>query len=85
MKNPNMKWVKPKAGLSVPNPDTGKHLPEAGERVVYGSFWMRRLKYGEITVSDKKPVEKQESSVTMTPAKKSGSRTTKESPKNQGN
>lgn len=40
--------LKPREGLIVPNPATGKALAAAGERVTLSPYWRRRLAAGEV-------------------------------------
>lgn len=40
--------LKPREGLLVPNPASGKYLAAAGERVELSPYWRRRLAAGEV-------------------------------------
>lgn len=54
--------IKPAKGSSVLNPKTGAPLKEKGERVIWGSYWDRRLAEGSIVLvkgSLKDAIEKQ--------------------------
>jgi hypothetical protein len=42
-------FVKPKAGLSVPDPTRNDLLPAEGREVVEGIYWYRRLEEGDVT------------------------------------
>lgn len=49
-------FVKPKDGLSVRCPVKGEALPNSGAEVPDNTFWMRRLRDGDVTlVENKKP------------------------------
>ena len=53
---PITKFVRPyPKTLKVPNPDTGTHLLEEGELVVWSSYWQRRADSKEIKVADEAP------------------------------
>lgn len=42
-------FLKPKAGLIVPNPDNkSKPLLQAGQDVTYSDYWRRRIKDGDV-------------------------------------
>ena len=43
-------FVKPKKGLKILRPDTRTVLSEVGEHVPKTSFWLRRLKQGDVSV-----------------------------------
>ena len=47
--------VKPAAGLTVRDPNTGHALPAAGQRVPHNTYWRRRLAAGDVTRVTKKP------------------------------
>lgn len=40
--------LKPREGLLVPNPATGKYLAADGERLELSPYWRRRLAAGEV-------------------------------------
>lgn len=40
--------VKPKAGGQVPDPDKGGFLPPDGRHVELTSYWLRRLRDGDV-------------------------------------
>jgi hypothetical protein len=42
--------VKPAAGLIVRDPETAAPLPPEGKAVPRVSFWLRRLRDGDVTV-----------------------------------
>lgn len=44
--------VRPLNGYKIRNPQTMKHLSEAGERVKKSSYWLRRKKEGSIEIID---------------------------------
>lgn len=46
--------VKPRGGLRVPNPETGRPLPDAGMPVADSSYWRRRHAEGAVEIG---PVE----------------------------
>jgi hypothetical protein len=55
--------LRPRKGLAVPNPRTGKSLRAEGERVELSAYWRRRLRDGEVEagsarVEDHTSVEK---------------------------
>lgn len=55
--------IKPAEGASVLNPKTGQPLKEKGERVIWGSYWDRRLAEGSIVLvkgSLKNAIDKQQ-------------------------
>lgn len=43
-----VKILKPKDGLNVPNPLTKLNLNKDGEPVVMSTYWVRRLKDGDV-------------------------------------
>ena len=46
-------FVRPaRAGLKVPDPDHGGHLPESGAWVNWSTFWQRQLQDGDVVVAD---------------------------------
>lgn len=49
-------FAKPKAGLKVRKED-GTHLPEQGDTVIHSTYYARREKDGDITLSDKLPTD----------------------------
>lgn len=44
----SVKHLKPKDGLKVYDPEAHAHLPEDGRRVTVNSYWLRRLKDGDV-------------------------------------
>lgn len=52
-----MKWVKPAAGLTITDPETGKTLPAEGDEVLWGSWWQRRFNDGDIVETNEKAVK----------------------------
>lgn len=56
--------LRPKAGLRVPDPKTGKPIAAEGQRVRLDRYWLRRLRDGDV-----EPVEKPKPS-RSTPATK---------------
>ena len=42
-------FVKPKDGLKIKRPDTGRLLDPAGEAVPKNTFWMRRIAEGDVS------------------------------------
>lgn len=51
--------AKPAKGVRVRKED-GKFLPEGGDTVTHSSYWARRLKDGDVTLSDLPKSKKQE-------------------------
>ena len=49
--------IKPKPGVLVKDPVTGKPLSEAGEKKPATTYWLRRLKDGDVTDLDAETVE----------------------------
>lgn len=49
-------FAKPNAGLKIRKED-GTYLPEAGDTVIHSTYWARREKDGDVTLSDKLPTE----------------------------
>ncbi len=43
-------FVKPKDGLPVRDPATKRHLPAEGKEVPETSYWLRRLKCGDVVL-----------------------------------
>ena len=52
------KKIKPKKGLKVPFPMTRTFLPEKGEKVVWSSYWVRRLNEGAIELVEDSKIKK---------------------------
>lgn len=44
-------FVKPALGMKVRDPETRRHLPEAGAEVPPTTYWLRRLKAGDIVAA----------------------------------
>jgi hypothetical protein len=42
------RWIKPRDGLPLTDPDTGVTLPEEGDEVEWTSWWQRRLNDGDV-------------------------------------
>jgi len=49
-------FVTPKAGLKIRKED-GTYLPEGGDTVIHSTYWVRREKDGDVTITDKLPTE----------------------------
>lgn len=49
-------FITPKAGLKIRKED-GTYLPEGGDTVIHSTYWARREKDGDVTLSDKLPTE----------------------------
>ena len=47
-----MIYVKPAPGLRIRDPVSKVHLPEAGRLVAESSHWNRRIRAGDVLVSD---------------------------------
>ncbi|NNP68960.1 DUF2635 domain-containing protein [Acinetobacter sp. Ac_5812] len=41
-------FVVPKAGYKIPDPSFGDYLPENGREVEKNSYWVRRLRDGDV-------------------------------------
>jgi hypothetical protein len=55
-----MIYVKPSPGLKVRDPASRLHLPPEGKRVAETSYWIRRIKQGDVvlvTEDSSRPVE----------------------------
>tara|TARA_R110002095_G_scaffold57870_5_gene49598 strand:+ start:263 stop:481 length:219 start_codon:yes stop_codon:yes gene_type:complete len=50
--NQHKKLLTPKEGLIVRDPKTGIALPPEGKELVVDSYWKRRIKDGDIAVSE---------------------------------
>lgn len=51
-------FVKPAHGVKVRDPDSRLHLPEEGREVPESSFWIRRLRAGDVVqVTQQQPVQ----------------------------
>ena len=48
MSYPTTMTVRPAVGLNIRDPETGNYLPESGQIVPRSSFWLRRLKDGDV-------------------------------------
>ncbi|WP_424682918.1 DUF2635 domain-containing protein [Frateuria sp. YIM B11624] len=57
-------YLIPKSGVTVRDPATGKPLPEAGANKPRSSYWLRRLRDGD--VSEGKPPKAAKASTTST-------------------
>ncbi len=44
----NSMFVKPRSGLKVRDPRNMWHLPETGAKVPRNTYWLRRLKSGDV-------------------------------------
>jgi hypothetical protein len=44
-------FVKPAEGLKVRDPDTRRHLPEEGAAVPRSTYWLRRLRDGDVVAA----------------------------------
>ena len=57
-------YLKPKAGLNVPDPARGDSLPAEGREVELTQYWQRRLNDGDVSEAapaTPKPTTKKES------------------------
>lgn len=45
-------FVKPAAGRQVRDPATKKHIPAEGIKVPRSSYWLRRLRDGDVLAAD---------------------------------
>lgn len=48
-------FVIPAPGLRIPDPATGRDLPETGGPVTPSRYWRQRLKDGDVTAADTAP------------------------------
>ena len=48
MPYPTTMFVRPAEGLKIRDPETGNYLPDTGQIVPRSSFWLRRLKDGDV-------------------------------------
>lgn len=44
-------FIKPRAGLTIPDPFRRDLLPAAGREVLKGPYWVRRIKDGDVFVA----------------------------------
>jgi len=44
-------YVIPNKGLRIPDPATGRDLPETGDQVTPSRYWRQRLKDGDVTIA----------------------------------
>lgn len=51
-------FIKPVEGRQVPDPETGRALPETGREVEQTAYWMRRIKDGDVTVEKRPAAER---------------------------
>jgi hypothetical protein len=51
-------FVKPQPGMIVRDPRTKLPLPESGKEVPSNSYWIRRLKGGDVVLGNKKKAQK---------------------------
>lgn len=51
MPYPTTMFVRPADGLNIRDPETGNYLPKTGQIVPRSSFWLRRLKDGDVVES----------------------------------
>ena len=66
-------FLKPCAGLKVPDPETGRPLPESGAEILMNPYWKRRLRDKSVAVQEKPlPAKKPGSPNTETPKSKTG-------------
>jgi hypothetical protein len=49
------KYFTPSDGLQIPDPATGKPVPEAGQWVDASSYWYRRVSEGSGELTDEAP------------------------------
>ncbi len=49
-------FATPKDGLKIRKED-GTYLPEGGDTVIHSTYWARREKDGDVTLTDKLPTE----------------------------
>lgn len=61
----NLIFVRPKAGLLVPDPATKDFLPEEGRSVESSIYWKRRIADGDVTIDPQGPLKS-----TVKPSKK---------------
>lgn len=54
-------FVKPITGRQVPDPDRGGYLPEKGRKVQPTTYWIRRLRDGDVVEVIAKPKPTKES------------------------
>ncbi len=47
--------VKPRAGLRLRDPATGRTVPPEGAWVTEDNFWRRRIRDGDVTVAEPTP------------------------------
>jgi Protein of unknown function (DUF2635) len=52
-----MPFVKPAAGLVIPDPDRHDVLPPEGRDVPETDFWLRRLRDGDVVLTTEAPAE----------------------------
>ena len=45
-------FVKPRSGLKVRDPRVLGHLPESGAKVPRNTYWLRRLKSGDVVEAE---------------------------------
>lgn len=50
-------FVKPAAGLVIPDPDRHDVLPAEGRDVPSSDFWLRRLRDGDVVDAEAPPAE----------------------------
>lgn len=54
MPHPTTFFIRPAPGLRIADPKTGDYLPEAGLLMPRSSFWLRRLKDGDVIEATQK-------------------------------
>ena len=45
-------YIKPLAGIVIPDPDRFDRLPAEGREVPASDFWLRRLRDGDVVISE---------------------------------
>ncbi|MEO7691288.1 MAG: DUF2635 domain-containing protein [Sphingomonas sp.] len=50
------RFIKPKEGLTVRDPETNRRLPEHGKGIAWNSFWQRRLDDSDVEYTTEEAV-----------------------------
>lgn len=53
-------FIRPAPGIKIRDPILRSYVPEEGMEVVESSFWLRRIKDGDVTVGQSTSVAKRE-------------------------